>query len=377
MSSIALGKSFIDPADYTTVRLLGKGSCGEAFLAREKATNREVALKRLFPVTDAKDHRLFVREIVVPLQLDLPGIVRMIGFRFPEAPPEDDPMAVTDGAVIVTELMRNGCLMDAVDRFVKGDAPPGFGATEFSKCVFGIAATMAKVHEFGAIHRDLKPANVFLDDRFEPRIADFGLSRMVTHAVNMTMAVGTPLFMAPELYADSEEGYTNSVDVYAFGVMVYQMFTKKLAMDDKLPTRSPQQMMMRILGGARLARQPEIPDAFWGIITRCWSQAPADRPRFADVVAMMSGNTTFTLPGTDAERYLEYQRRMLAADGRPSPCLTRSMLAGPAPGARPAAALSVSALAESRGGIFRDIAAGGAAGKPAVRYDFTRSKYRR
>jgi serine/threonine protein kinase len=377
MVTIALSRFIIDPADYTIIKLLGKGSCGEAYLARHKS-GREVAYKKLFPVSDAKDHKLFVREVVVPLQLDLPGIVKMIGFRFPGAPPEDDEMAVPEEAVIVTELMSKGCLMDVVDKFVRKEPTPGFGPTEFSKCIFGIAATMAKVHDFGAIHRDLKPANVFLDERYEPRVADFGLSRLVTNAVNMTMAVGTPLFMAPELYADSEDGggYTHAVDVYAFGVLVYQMFTKKLAMDDGLPTRSPQQMMMRILNGARLARQPEIPPPFWELIQNCWTQAPTERWKFSDIVTRMKDNMTYTLPGTDEAKYYEYQRRMTAAAGAMNPALTRSMRPGGGPQVK--TALSVSILARERGGIFQEEAAKGATkGKKVVRYDFTRSKYKR
>jgi serine/threonine protein kinase len=327
-----------------------------------------------------------MREVIVPLQLNLPGIVKLIGFKFPEIPDDDAMDDTSSGAIIVTELMKNGCLQDVIEKFIKKEPTPGFGPTQFSKCVFGIAVTMMKVHEFGAIHRDLKPANVFLDDNFEPRVADFGLARMVVNAINMTMAVGSPLFMAPELYADSDEGepYGKPVDVYAFAIMLYQMFTKKLDMDDSLPTRSPQQMMMRIMNGVRLKRQPEISDAYWDLITHCWAHGPEARWTFEGIVEKIRTSDQFALPGTDMTKYNEYRTRILAANVAVSTSLTKSML--PTKGRRSPAkdtsglGLSISSLAESRGGIFRDeqekAMSRSQPGSPkrTTRYDFTRSK---
>jgi serine/threonine protein kinase len=329
-------------------------------------------VKRLYPMTNSKDYKGFVREIIVPLQLDIPGIVKMIGFCFPEVDDPTDPESTVSGAIVVSEVMRNGCLMNVVDKFIKRDPTPGFTATEFCKCAFGVAATMAKVHEFGAIHRDLKPANVFLDDRFEPRIADFGLARMMFHTMNLTMAVGSPLFMAPELCAEGEgEGYSTSVDVYAYAVFLYQMFTKKLDLDDGLPTRSPQQMMMRILGGARLKQQPEIPKAYWDVISKAWDHAPSKRPAFCDIAKSMRGNRQFAIEGADVEKLFEYQERIMSSTDAVIP-LKKDKLTS---------SLTVSHLASSRKGIFQEEAARALSRSSTrsapVRYDFTRSKYKR
>jgi serine/threonine protein kinase len=228
--------------------------------------------------------------------------------------------------MVVTELMPNGSLSDVLDKWLSGNPPPGFGPTELSKCIFGVAVTMAQVHTKGAIHRDLKPGNVFLDEAFEPRIADFGLARLVEDSINMTMAVGCPLYMAPELYAGSE-GYGLPVDVYAYGVLLYQVFTKELQLDEPPPGKPSGKssgqastvMVPRIVKGARLRRHPNIPDMFWELITQCWSQNPRDRPSFSEIVDQMRGGA-FVIRGTDMERYREYQERIMKpADRDPAP----------------------------------------------------------
>jgi serine/threonine protein kinase len=174
----------------------------------------------------------------------------------------------------------------------------------------------ASAHE-GAIHRNLKPGNVFLDEAFEPRIADFGLARLVLDSINMTMAIGCPLYMAPELYTGSE-GYGVPVDVYAYRVLLNQVFTKELQLGEPPPPGKPSGKssgkvsgrasmvnVRRIVKGARLRRHPNIPDRFWELITQCWKQNPPDRPSFSEIVDRMRGGA-FIIQGTDMERYREY-----------------------------------------------------------------------
>jgi serine/threonine protein kinase len=76
--------------------------------------------------------------------------------------------------------------------------------------------------------------------------------------MKMTMGLGTPFFMAPELLSsESDELYSQSADVYAFAVFMYRLFTPNLELGDNRPTRSVQQMMMRIMRGLRLKKVPK------------------------------------------------------------------------------------------------------------------------
>jgi serine/threonine protein kinase len=316
-------------------------------------------------LADPRDVKIFIREIIVPLQLQLPGIVPLIGFKPPDVGDSE-----SGGAFLVSELMPNGCLDDIIGQRQKGKVPDKFGPTEFSKCIFGVAATMARVHRRRVIHRDLKPANIFLDDRFEPRIADFGLSRIVSNDVKMTMTVGTPLFMAPELFGDASDTYDVSVDVYAFTVLVHHMFGQSNDLDDGVPTRSPQQAMIRIMHGARLKKHKAIPDELWGVICNCWAANPKKRWSFSQVTEWLSASDVWVAPGTDIPALREYQERI----GGAAPAeLTRSMT----PNGK--GTLTVSVLASRGNTHFENVRAESdkVAERPSIRrYDFTRLKYK-
>jgi hypothetical protein len=98
------------------------------------------------------------------------------------------------------------------------------------------------------------------------------------------------------------------------------MFTSEIQLDDKAPPFSLAEpsgtlslrIMLRIVKGARLRRHPSIPDIFWKLITRCWSQNPMKRPHFSEIVEHMRTGA-YVIDGTDMERYREYQERILRA----------------------------------------------------------------
>jgi serine/threonine protein kinase len=80
-------------------------------MSRERSTGRTVAVKKLFPLAYQQDRKMFLREITVALQLRLPGVVPLLGFKLPSLGDSE-----SGGAFLVSELMPNGCLDDAIDR---------------------------------------------------------------------------------------------------------------------------------------------------------------------------------------------------------------------------------------------------------------------
>jgi serine/threonine protein kinase len=377
---IALRKYFKDLANYKQLHKLGQGACGEVFLAEELESGARVAIKYINEVGDPRDQRSFIREIVVPLKLNLPGIVKLIGFRFPEPAVGG---SAGQPAVIITELMPNGTLEAAMKAKFANKPSPEFGPTGFSKTIFGVASTMAQVHKHCAIHRDLKPGNIFLDANWEPRIADFGLAKIVTNGVKMTMAIGSPMFMAPELF-DDDDAYTFAVDVFAFGMLIYTMFTKdQVFKAGEKPMRGPQQLMMRVAKGERFMRQPGIPDHFWKLITDCWAQAPASRPTFEAVVDLFLKSDAYVFEGTDMAKYREYRERMKPQEEEPVAEVTRAASEGDV-------GLKMSALARDGNRMFteelsKSIQRSTRAARPGDdaadqalrRYDFTRLKLKK
>jgi serine/threonine protein kinase len=298
--SVNLSKFVVTRATFDfgpTEVVLGSGSLGKVGRAIDKRTNKEVAVKFLSKSLDTEEERRsFTREVEILARNTHPATLQLRGFCLePEGP------------MIVTDLFKNGTLGDVLKEQYGNIAPPGWNPTKASICIFGIAAAMAHLHERGILHRDLKPDNVFLNDQFEPVVTDFAVSC----ASNETMCVGTPLYMAPELWGD-EELYDRPIDVYAFAILLYSFFAEPNRLDDKVGTfRSASGMMMRIQNGARFVRPKDIPEVHWSLIQNAWQEEQTVRPTFREIVDVFHEHHLYILPGADRDQVLEYEERIL------------------------------------------------------------------
>jgi serine/threonine protein kinase len=175
---------------------------------------------------------------------------------------------------------------------------------------------MASMHAQHVIHRDLKPANVFLDEKLEPVIADFGLSRTYEVGDQMTIGQkGTLLFMAPELFAAVPDGATGAayglaVDVYAFSVLLYMLISG--VEHPRLPngtvvTTWPVLWRHVIEGKLRYEKLPVFTDYCWALITQCWDPEAGNRPNFAAIVADLQRTHEYVLPGADLAEVMKYE----------------------------------------------------------------------
>ena len=146
------------------------------------------------------------------------------------------------------------------------------------------------------------------------RIADFGLAKVIFSNNDMTMDIGTPLCMAPEIYDDNNNNYTNKVDVYAFAFFLFLMFSSTIEIEGvKNIHAAPFQYMVKIKKGKRPYRRPEIPDVYWELITRCWDENPEKRPSFVEITNMLRSDkyaiNEFGLT-TDLDQLHEYWGKM-------------------------------------------------------------------
>ncbi|KAJ7536334.1 hypothetical protein O6H91_12G065200 [Diphasiastrum complanatum] len=134
--------------------------------------------------------------------------------------------------LLVYEYMANRSL----DKVLFGGGSV-LGWQQRYKVVKGVAAGLAYLHEGWekrVLHRDVKPSNVLLDQEFEPRIADFGLARLIEHSnAGKTMTVaGTLGYVAPELHYTGRA--TDRSDVYSFGILLLAVASGREAMDKRL-----------------------------------------------------------------------------------------------------------------------------------------------
>src|SRR5690606_21320671 len=148
-----------------------------------------------------------------------------------------------------------------------------------------IAAGLHAAHERGLLHRDLKPANIMIDREGRARITDFSLAAVAGTASDIR--AGTPAYMAPEQLAGRE--VTARSDIYALGLVLYELFTGKRALD----VTSIADLVEKQDSGAITAPTTIVPamdPAIERAIMRCLHADPAKRPPTAlAVVAAMPG----------------------------------------------------------------------------------------
>jgi serine/threonine protein kinase len=165
---------------------------------------------------------------------------------------------------------------------------------------------MAYLHSLNIVHRDLKPANILLDENFFPRIADFGLAKVISleNALAMTMNKGTPAYMAPELTDEAFqlEDMFGAIDVFAFGMLLWEMVAEVPPFADKYKD-NPYKLTMDIQEGKR----PPIPDQMTAemaeLVKQCWEGVPEDRPVFED---MLNSPGDFLFAEADENEYGDF-----------------------------------------------------------------------
>ena len=186
---------------HDVLRELGRGGMGTVYLARERALDRDVAIKVLAGTRDAKSVQRFLQEARLSAQLRHPNIVSIHAVGEAEAVTWFS-MDYVDGETL-DALRRRDPLSPERCREVVGF----------------IAQALAHAHGRGVVHRDLKPGNVMLDGSGHVLVMDFGLAKIAGSSGLSTsgIIVGTPQYMSPEQI----EGKPATVrsDIYALGLL--------------------------------------------------------------------------------------------------------------------------------------------------------------
>ena len=204
---------------YEVVRELGRGGMGTVWLARraDKQFDRLVAIKLLKRGTDTEEVlRRFDAERQILAQLDHPNIARLL-----------DAGTSSDGLpYFVMEHVAGARVTDYV--FAQN-----LSIRDRLKVFLKICAAVEFAHRNLVIHRDLKPTNILVTAEGEPKLLDFGIAKLVApgaEAWGMTSAGGqrlTPAYASPEQVRG--EPVTTVSDVYALGVLLYELFAEVAA----------------------------------------------------------------------------------------------------------------------------------------------------
>jgi serine/threonine-protein kinase len=197
---------------YRIISLLGRGGMGEVYRATDLTLSQPVALK--FLPDSGPDHRhaleRFHSEVRIARQVSHPNVCRVYDVGEADGMPYIS-MEYVDGEDLASLLQRIGRL-------------PSDKALEMAR---KICAGVAAAHDKGVIHRDLKPANIMLDRRGNVVVMDFGLAAVADELRGAEARSGTPAYMAPEQLRG--EQVTARSDIYALGMVLYEIFTGKRA----------------------------------------------------------------------------------------------------------------------------------------------------
>jgi ankyrin repeat protein/predicted Ser/Thr protein kinase len=227
---------------------LGRGGMGWVFKARQKNLDRLVALKVLPPRigNDPAFSERFQREARALARLNHPNIVTLYEFGIAQDPSASPSGAQTQAPSFYYFIMEfvDGANLRQLERARR------LTPEEALAIVPKICEALQFAHDEGIVHRDMKPENILVDSKGRVKIADFGIAKIVGKEEEITLTgtqhtLGTPHYMAPE-QVETPNKVDHRADIYALGVVFYEMLTGELPMGRFEPPSKKLQIDVRI-----------------------------------------------------------------------------------------------------------------------------------
>jgi serine/threonine protein kinase len=259
---------------YRIDGVLGFGGMGVVYRARDLKLDTEIALKRIRPDRVSPERRETLRrEINLSRKVTHENVCRVY-----------DLVEIEAEEFVSMEYLSGRTLKDIEEQ--EKTLPLGRGLA----IAKGICSGLAAAHRTGVLHRDLKPENVMIGEDGKPRLMDFGIAvESALYRGEKTDTVpGTPQFLAPELLRGDLP--TQATDVYAMGVLLYEMFTGRVPFDDDNTARLVRRVISEAAPRVESLR-PDLPPELRDILERAIAKDPD--ARFPDATSLSDAISAF------------------------------------------------------------------------------------
>jgi serine/threonine protein kinase len=259
---------------YRIDGVLGFGGMGVVYRARDLKLDQEIALKRVRPDRVSPERRETLRrEIILARRVTHENVCRVYD------------LVEIEGEEFVSMEYLAGRTLKEIEEQEK-TLPLGRGLAIAKGICYGLAAA----HRIGVLHRDLKPENVIVGNDGKPLLMDFGIAvetKLGTGTQSETVP-GTPQFLAPELLEGEAPG--PRTDVYAMGVLLFEMFTGRVPFDDTDTARLVRRVLSERAPRVESLR-PDLPPELRDILERAIARDPESR--FPDATALADAIAAF------------------------------------------------------------------------------------
>jgi eukaryotic-like serine/threonine-protein kinase len=286
---------------FELIREIARGGMGQVFLGRDTKLGRKVAIKFLL-----RDDAHFVQRFLVEARATARCTHENIVTIFEVGEHEGLPY-------MVLEYLEGKTLSDVLD------GKPS--VRQFVELMVPVARALERAHEHGIVHRDLKPSNIFVTDRGQVKVLDFGVARLVERAetalarataaveplgidledssstfTGSNSLVGTLPYMSPEQWGAAEVDHLS--DIWAFGIMFWRALTGV----HPAGTTAPDKLRERLCDLSSplpsiAARAPALPRELVAIVDRCLAKRKADR--YPNATELLADLQAFLVPRAD------------------------------------------------------------------------------